>query len=54
MDSFDSFEDFLASIEFTSTIPSSAAQSLASSPIDPPRDQERYGSGTTSAFCVIA
>ncbi|KAF8963267.1 hypothetical protein BDZ97DRAFT_1040604 [Flammula alnicola] len=52
MDNFTAFDELFASLEVGSPNPLSETQ--YSSPCDTPVDQERYGSGTTTAFCVIS
>ncbi|KAF8153837.1 hypothetical protein B0H34DRAFT_719318, partial [Crassisporium funariophilum] len=60
MDSFTSLESLdglFASIETLNTLdianPMSQANPTTYPGMDVPTDQERYGSGTTTAFCVI-
>jgi hypothetical protein len=51
MDDFTPFDELLNSFDIPPTHP---LESLSQPMGDTPVDQERYGSGTTSAFCVIA
>lgn len=50
MDTFLSFENFFASDDATPIFQSTHT----SSDSNPPVDEERYGSGTQSAFCTIS